>query len=73
MFYELLRMTDEIQKILALQEEIILLQKSSYNTTLEATKKISSYKAIVGALLLITLLSLGYALSLSLIFMNRIQ
>lgn len=71
MFVELISMTDEIGKILTLQEEMIVLQRTSHNTTLEATKKIYRYKTIVMALLLITFLSLAYALSLSLIFMNR--
>ncbi len=61
---------DETQKILSLQEEIIGLQKTSYNTTLEASRKIYSYKTMIIALLVITLLALSYALVISLLYYN---
>ncbi|MBX4200946.1 hypothetical protein KW786_02340 [Candidatus Parcubacteria bacterium] len=59
---------DETQKIFELQEEVIGLQKTSYNSTLEATRKIHTYKTIVMSLLIITLLTLTYAFVISLLY-----
>jgi hypothetical protein len=61
-------MTDETQKILSLQEEIIMLQRSSYNATLDSQKRIYNYRTIVISLLVITLLALMYALVISLLY-----
>ena len=61
-------MEDQTQKILSLQEEIINLQKTHYQGTLDSTKKIYNYKTFVVAMLLITLLALCYALIMSLLY-----
>lgn len=55
-------MEDQTQKILALQEEIISLQKSSYSNSLESIKKVYVYKQANITLLVIALLALVSAL-----------
>ena len=59
-------MEDQTQKIMSLQEELIQVQKTSYNGILESMKKIEDYKKTNIALLIISFLSLAYALTVSL-------
>lgn len=61
-------MEDQTQKIMSLQEELIVLQKTSYNNSLESIKKIDNYKKTNITLLVIALLSLVYALVVLLLY-----
>ena len=61
-------MEDQTQKIVSLQEERIFLQKMSYQNSLEAMKKEDSHRKTTIALLIVALLSLLYALVVSLLY-----
>ncbi len=61
-------MEEDTKKILDLQEEIIKLQKTSYTSSLESIKTIEKYKTTTISLLLMTFLSLLYAVVISLLY-----
>ena len=61
-------MEEELKKIIALQEELIQLQKTSYNGSVESAKKIYQCKTVTISLLIITLLSLVYVFVVALMY-----
>lgn len=64
-------MEPENQKIISLLEEIVQLQKTSYNNAVELTRKINQYKKGNMVLVVLTLGSILYAVVISMMYYNK--